>query len=202
MLTLPDDIDRAGLFATLQTVLDRHDVLRSRLDRERPGLRMGPVGSVDAGGLVREVPYGDTDARAELDAAADRLDPDAGVMAQFVWFTSDAEADRLLVVLHHLVMDGVSWRILVPDLISAWQRVREGRLPEPAGAGTSLRRWTHALTDEAAAPERVAELRCGRRSSPGTNPSWAQHSWTRRAMSRPPWTRSASRCRWTSRKHF
>ncbi|WP_427164365.1 amino acid adenylation domain-containing protein [Streptomyces sp. C1-1] len=158
MLTLPDDIDRAGLFATLQTVLDRHDVLRSRLDRERPGLRMGPVGSVDAGGLVREVPYGDTDARAELDAAADRLDPDAGVMAQFVWFTSDAEADRLLVVLHHLVMDGVSWRILVPDLISAWQRVREGRLPEPAGAGTSLRRWTHALTDEAAAPERVAEL--------------------------------------------
>ncbi|MCL6672170.1 non-ribosomal peptide synthetase [Streptomyces panaciradicis] len=158
MLSLPEDIDRAGLVATLQAVLDRHDVLRSWLDRERPGLRMGPVGSVDAGGLVREVPYGDCDAQAELDAAADRLDPDAGVMAQFVWFTSDAEADRLLVVLHHLVMDGVSWRILVPDLVSVWRRVREGRLPSSAGAGTSLRRWTHALADEAVAPERVAEL--------------------------------------------
>ncbi|NBM14294.1 non-ribosomal peptide synthetase [Streptomyces sp. GC420] len=158
MLTLPEDIDRAGLVATLQAVLDRHDVLRSRLDGERPGLRMGPAGSVDAGALVREVAHGDADARAELDAAAGRLDPDAGVMAQFVWFTSATAADRLLIVLHHLVVDGVSWRILVPDLVSAWRRVRDGHLPQPAGAGTSLRRWTHALADEAAAPERVAEL--------------------------------------------
>jgi amino acid adenylation domain-containing protein/non-ribosomal peptide synthase protein (TIGR01720 family) len=158
MLTLPEDIDRAGLHATLQTVLDRHDVLRSRLDRAKPGLRMEPAGSVDAGALVREVRYGDADMKAELDAAADRLDPDAGVIAQFVWFTSSAEADRLLIVLHHLVVDGVSWRILLPDLVSAWQRIRDGHTPQPAGVGTSLRRWTHALADEAAAPERVAEL--------------------------------------------
>lgn len=158
MLTLPEDVDRAGLLATVQAVLDRHDVLRSRLDRAKPGMWMGPVGSVDAGALVREVPYGDADVQAELDAAADRLDPDAGVMAQFVWFASDTGADRLLIVLHHLVVDGVSWRILVPDLVSAWQRVRDGRAPEPAAAGTSLRRWAHALADEAASSQRAAEL--------------------------------------------
>ncbi len=158
MLTLPGDIDRAGLVATLQAVLDRHDVLRSRLDRKRPGLRTGPVGSVDAGALVREAPHADADVQAELDAAAGRLDPDAGVMAQFVWFTSGTDAGRLLVVLHHLVVDGVSWRILVPDLVSAWQRVRAGGDPERAGVGTSSRRWVHALAEEAAAPERVAEL--------------------------------------------
>ncbi|MEV0559718.1 condensation domain-containing protein, partial [Streptomyces sp. NPDC050597] len=166
MLTLPVGIDRAGLVGTLQAVVDRHDVLRSRLVRNQPGLRMGPVGSVDAGALVREVPYGDVDAQVELDAAAGRLDPDAGVMAQFVWFTSgpdtdtgtDGVAGRLLVVLHHLVVDGVSWRILVPDLVAAWQRVRDGRPVEPAGTGTSLRRWAHALADEAVTPGRVAEL--------------------------------------------
>ncbi|MDB1086990.1 amino acid adenylation domain-containing protein [Streptomyces sp. ACA25] len=159
MLTLPRDIDRAGLVATLQTLLDRHDVLRARLDRAHPGLRVGPVGSVDADTLVREAAYGEADVQAELDAAADRLDPDAGVMAQFVWLTSPAEGDRLLIVLHHLVVDGVSWRILVPDLVSAWQRVRGGsRSPQPARTGTSLRRWAHALADEAATPERVAEL--------------------------------------------
>ncbi|WP_406289324.1 amino acid adenylation domain-containing protein [Embleya sp. NBC_00896] len=171
MLTLPEGIDRAGLVATVQAVLDRHDVLRSRLDRAQPGLRIEPPGSVDAGTLLREVAGGDTDpdaavdpVLAELDAAAGRLDPDAGVMAQFVWFTphTDADADagagRLLIVLHHLVVDGVSWRILVPDLVSAWQRVRDGRPRELAEAGTSLRRWAHALVDEAADPERVAEL--------------------------------------------
>ncbi|PWI09285.1 non-ribosomal peptide synthetase [Streptomyces sp. NWU339] len=158
MLTLPEDIDRTALVATLQAVLDRHDVLRSRLDRAKPGLLMEPVGSVDAGALVWEVPHGDADVKAELDAAADRLDPDAGVMAQFVWFTSATDADRLLIVLHHLVVDGVSWRILLPDLVSSWQRVRDGLTPEPAGPGTSLRRWAHALADEAATPERVTEL--------------------------------------------
>ncbi|NUR05140.1 MAG: amino acid adenylation domain-containing protein [Streptomyces sp.] len=158
MLTLPEDIDRAGLVATVQAVLDRHDVLRSRLDRTGQGLSIGPAGSVDAGALLREVRHGDADAQAELDAAADRLDPDAGVMAQFVWFTSGADADRLLIVLHHLVVDGVSWRLLVPDLASAWKQVRDGSAPEQAGPGTSLRRWAHALVDEAARAERVAEL--------------------------------------------
>ncbi|MEU0600941.1 amino acid adenylation domain-containing protein, partial [Streptomyces sp. NPDC006393] len=151
LLTLPEGIDRAGLVATLQAVVDRHDVLRSRLDRTDPGLRMEPVGSVDADALLWQVPYG-VDVQAELDAAADRLDPDAGVMAQFVWFTSATETNRLLIVLHHLVVDGVSWRILLPDLVSAWQRT------EPAAGGTSLRRWTHALAEEAATPKRVAEL--------------------------------------------
>jgi amino acid adenylation domain-containing protein/non-ribosomal peptide synthase protein (TIGR01720 family) len=158
LLNLPADVGRADLVATLQALLDRHDALRSRLDRGRPGLAIGPVGSVAAETLVYEVAGSDADVQAELDAAAARLDPDTGVMAQFVWFTSAARADRLLIVLHHLVVDGVSWRILLPDLISAWRRVREGAQAEPAVAGTSVRRWTHALADEAAGPARVAEL--------------------------------------------
>ncbi|MFJ4467383.1 amino acid adenylation domain-containing protein [Streptomyces sp. NPDC089424] len=170
MLTLPEDIDRAGLIATVQTVLDRHDVLRSRLDRTRQGLSIQAPGSVDAEALLREVPYGDTDAQAELDAAADRLDPDAGVMAQFVRFTSGTEADRLLVVLHHLVVDGVSWRLLVPELAAAWKQVRGGCAAQPAAPGTSLRRWAHALADEAARPERVAELPVWQRILRGDEP--------------------------------
>ncbi|MET8861088.1 condensation domain-containing protein, partial [Streptomyces sp. NPDC004579] len=158
LLTLPEGIDRAELTATLQAVLNRHDVLRSRLVRVEPGLRIEPVDSVRAATLLKEVPYDGADAHAELDAAADRLDPDAGVMAQFVWFTSDTGPGRLLIVLHHLVVDGVSWRILVPDLVAAWQQVRDGHVPEPQETGTSLRRWAHALADEAAGAERVAEL--------------------------------------------
>ncbi|MGV9315006.1 amino acid adenylation domain-containing protein [Streptomyces sp. NPDC003691] len=161
MLTLPGDIDRTGLIATLQTVLDRHDVLRARLDRAGPGLRTEPPGSVAAGPLLHEVPYTAEAVQPELDAAAGRLDPDAGVLAQFVRFTSGTGPGRLLIVLHHLAVDGVSWRILVPDLIAAWRRVRDGAppaAPAAAGTGTSLRRWMHALAEEAAAPERVAEL--------------------------------------------
>ncbi|MFE0424439.1 condensation domain-containing protein [Streptomyces sp. NPDC058953] len=120
---------------------------------------MEPPGGTTAHTLLREVPYDGTDVQAELDAAADRLDPDTGVMAQFVHLTSATGPDRLLIVLHHLVVDGVSWRILIPDLVAAWQRIRDGRPPAPAtGPGTSFRRWAHALAEAAPTPELTAQL--------------------------------------------
>ncbi|MFD6922511.1 amino acid adenylation domain-containing protein [Streptomyces sp. NPDC059944] len=158
LLTLPDDITPGQLTATLQALVDRHDALRSRLVRLQPGLRMQPPGSIDAATLLHQRPYDPATVQGELDAAAARLDPDAGVMAQFVHLTDDTRPGRLLLVLHHLVVDGVSWRILLPDLADAWQHVRDGLEPRPAPASTSLRRWAHALTEAADTPQREAEL--------------------------------------------
>lgn len=56
----------------------------------------------------------------------------------------------MLIVAHHLVVDGVSWRILVPDLAMAWAQVRAGRRPRLTSAGTSMRRWAYALQAAAA----------------------------------------------------
>ncbi|WP_190120690.1 non-ribosomal peptide synthetase, partial [Streptomyces flavofungini] len=169
VLDLPQGIDEAGLFATLSAVVDHHDVLRSRFRAEgEGGLEVTAPGTVDVAPLVHRVECdGDWDsaawrrlATAELDAATGRLNPTAGVMAQFVWCdTAGADpAGRLIVVLHHLVVDGVSWRILVPDLAAAWEGVKAGRTPELAPVGTSLRRWSHALKDEANRESRTAEL--------------------------------------------
>ncbi|MEU0992270.1 amino acid adenylation domain-containing protein, partial [Streptomyces sp. NPDC005953] len=152
VVDLPEGIDGAGLALTLGAVVDAHDVLRSRL--VDGGLEVGPRGSVDVAPLIRRA---DEDAvlQVELDAATGRLDPAAGVMAQFVWLPREG---RLLIVLHHLVVDGVSWRVLLPDLAQAWQRVREGQHPELPPVGTSLRRWAHALHDEANNNTRTTEL--------------------------------------------
>ncbi|MFE1787484.1 amino acid adenylation domain-containing protein, partial [Streptomyces sp. NPDC059525] len=97
VLDLPEGIDEAGLAATLDAVLDRHDLLRSRLvrDADTPALVVAPEGTVRAADLIRRVPVtGGWDdpaaleaAKAELDAAAGRLDPAAGTMADLVWFT-------------------------------------------------------------------------------------------------------------------
>src|SRR5262249_55865795 len=149
---LPVGIDAAGLVATVSAVLDRHDVLRSTLvSGARPGLDVAAPGTVDAAGLIHRVPSDggwDEDwherARAEVDAAAGRLAPAAGVMVQLVWFDAGPRAaGRLIVVLQHLVVDGVSWRILLPDLAAAWRQVRDGRTPRLAEVATSARRWAH-----------------------------------------------------------
>ncbi|MGA4846506.1 amino acid adenylation domain-containing protein [Streptomyces sp. G5(2025)] len=177
---LPVGIDADGLAATLNAVLDRHDILRSRLVTDDGGvIEIGPRGSLDAAALVHRVEWeGGWDeawqerAAVELDAATGRLDTAGGVMAQFVWFApADASvAGRLLIALHHLVVDGVSWRILLPDLAEAWRQVREGKAAELAPVGTSVRRWTHALIEEAHSPSRVAEMELWRSVLDGPDP--------------------------------
>ncbi|WP_410660540.1 amino acid adenylation domain-containing protein [Amycolatopsis sp. lyj-112] len=165
---LPVGIDLDGLAKTLNAVLDRHDLLRSRLILDGDGaIEVTPPGSVDAASLVHRVEC-DGDwaseawqglASAELNAATALLEPAAGVMTRFVWFDGGPDVSgRLSVVLHHLVVDGVSWRIILPDLAAAWESVRDGKTPELPAVATSVRRWTHALLDEASSPDRVAEL--------------------------------------------
>ncbi|QXJ23365.1 amino acid adenylation domain-containing protein [Actinomadura graeca] len=177
VVELPDGIGHDGLTATLGAVLDHHDLLRSRLVADGGSLEVGAPGSIDAAGLLRRVECdGRWDERwrglavSELDAAGRRLDPSAGVVAQFVWFAAERGPGRLLIVLHHLVVDGVSWRILLPDLAAAWERIAAGEAPALPPVGTSMRRWSHALAEEAANPARVAELPVWRSVLDGPDP--------------------------------
>nr|WP_145982921.1 non-ribosomal peptide synthetase [Pseudonocardia sp. AL041005-10] len=171
VLELPEGIDAPQLDAVLDAVLDRHDLLRARLvEGSPPTLLVAPPGSVRARDLVRRVrcdgdwasPVPPPSVRVELDRAVNRLDPRSGRMVDVVRLvapqTTPAARDRLLLVIHHLVIDGVSWRILMADLAEAWHAVRRGLSPVLPPVGTSVRRWAVALQHEACSPERTDEL--------------------------------------------
>ncbi|GGM06075.1 non-ribosomal peptide synthetase [Dactylosporangium sucinum] len=148
LLRVPAALTGDGLAAILQAVLDRHDALRARWTGA--GLLVPPAATVTAADLVRVAagPLQD-----EHLAAVRRLAPEAGRMLQAVWFPA---AGRLLLVAHHLVVDGVSWRILAGDLAAAWASVARGARPELPPVGTSLRGWARGLA--ATARDRSAEL--------------------------------------------
>nr|BAX64246.1 NRPS [Streptomyces sp. MSC090213JE08] len=59
---------------------------------------------------------------------------------------------------HHLVVDGVSWRILLPDLAAACAALAEGRTPALDPVGTSYRAWSRLLAEQARTEVRGAEL--------------------------------------------
>ncbi|MFG2957377.1 amino acid adenylation domain-containing protein [Streptomyces sp. NPDC048291] len=166
-LELPTGVDESALAATLDALIDRHDLLRARLvGGEDPTLVVRARGTVRARDLIHRV---DCDgawddpsllraAKTRLDEAVGRLAPEAGTMADAVWFAARSGAGRLLLVLHHLVVDGVSWRILMADLAEAWQQVRSGRTPALPAVRTSARRWVSELEKEALSEQRAAEL--------------------------------------------
>ncbi|MFK2889528.1 condensation domain-containing protein, partial [Dyella flagellata] len=168
LVNVPANLTQEQLTRALQVVLDQHAALRLRLHANGDDWRLDipAAGSVDAAACLQRVTLARTDAdqrrRRMLEAsklAASRLRPEQGVMLDAVWFDAgEGQQGQLLLTLHRLVVDGVSWRILIPDLIAAWEAIAAGRSPACDTGGTSLRHWSQQLADEAVTPQRVAEL--------------------------------------------
>jgi non-ribosomal peptide synthase protein (TIGR01720 family) len=171
LVRTPAALDLPGLTAVLQALADRHDLLRatlvrpSREDTEDWSLHVPPAGAADAAGWIERVDVSGLDATAlgetvrdHTHAARALLDPDTGVMVRAVWFDAGDAPGRLLLMAHHLVVDGVSWRVLLPDLAAAWRDVSAGRPVGLVPVETSFARWSRLLTELAQAPEREAEL--------------------------------------------
>ncbi|MGW4119563.1 amino acid adenylation domain-containing protein [Nocardia sp. NPDC004711] len=175
-IELPARTGHDHLIRAVSALIDRHDMLRSRLFRDDSGewrFETMSTDALDASELVHRGTFedaADTDTlrelvTAELDAALDRLDPAAGVMVQFVRLDAarGSVPGRLIISVHHLAVDGVSWRILLPDLFAALASAASGVVPQLDPVGTSMRRWAHGLVDAANAPQRAAELEFWRR---------------------------------------
>ena len=55
------------------------------------------------------------------------------------------QTSRLLFVIHHLVIDGVSWRILLSDLQTAYQQLSQGKTIQLPLKTTSFKQWSEHL---------------------------------------------------------
>ncbi|MDX3452285.1 amino acid adenylation domain-containing protein [Streptomyces sp. ME02-8801-2C] len=150
LLVTPAGADEKRLAGALQAVLDHHDVLRMRVTTDGDWTAyIPPPGSVDAAEQLERVAVPDGDFGAAIEVPVSRLRPSEGELVRAVWY--DAGPDRpgrLLLTVHHLAVDGVSWGILRNDLAAAW---RDEQLPP---SGTPFRQWARLL-------ERAAEPRSG-----------------------------------------
>ncbi|MFJ4501024.1 amino acid adenylation domain-containing protein [Streptomyces sp. NPDC088864] len=171
VLTTPAGADADTLAAALQLVTDHHAMLRLRVTRTPGGdpvLETLPPGAVTARRRLTRVDLAGLDADAARTALTEagerarrRLRPTAGAVFEAVWGDAGPrERGRLLLVVHHLSVDAVSWRILADDLAHAWRAVTgaPGAAPALPAATTSYRRWSQLLTEQARTPARTSEL--------------------------------------------
>ncbi|MGW7300140.1 amino acid adenylation domain-containing protein [Streptomyces sp. NPDC054829] len=167
LLRTPPGLRRPALVAALQAVLDRHDALRTRLPDPSTDAVWQPEvltpGEVAASTLldvvdVRELP-GSPDPRAVREAvgrAMRSLDLPAGRTLRAVWWDAGPKRPgRLLLAVHHLVVDGVSWQVIAQDLARA---AGDPRALGAWGTATPYLRWVRENNARADSSEVLATL--------------------------------------------
>ncbi|MFF3846907.1 amino acid adenylation domain-containing protein [Streptomyces sp. NPDC002328] len=143
VLNTPADLTADALDAVLAALTDRHDMLRARLVRgDRWSFDILEAGRAAGEGGASGWQESDLPLDECVRLAGAELDPDGGAMLRAVW---RREARQLVLVAHHVVIDGVSWRVLMEDLATAWRQLASGTPVELPPVGTSFRRWTQLL---------------------------------------------------------
>ncbi|OBJ66758.1 non-ribosomal peptide synthetase, partial [Mycobacterium colombiense] len=155
VLAAPAGVTSEDVLVVLQALLDRHPMLRLRVEDDGNGgwsLQAPEPGTVQAADCLQSV---EQLSDATLVAARSRLNPGAGVMVSAVWAS---ETSQLALIIHHVAVDGVSWRTLIEDLNIAWAQHHSGQpVALPAG-GTSFARWSSLLAEHAQSPAVVEQV--------------------------------------------
>ncbi|WP_329348831.1 amino acid adenylation domain-containing protein [Streptomyces sp. NBC_01261] len=165
LLRVPPALGLEHLATAVGTVMERHESLRGRRDGDG-GLVPEPVSStaphevvrrVDVSELTEEAGRAAMTACARQDAGA--LAPGSGEMVRVTWFDAGPDRQgRLLVTIHHLAVDAVSWRILLTDLHAALESARAGAAPRPEPVPVTLREWSDRLRGAAHSAAVLREL--------------------------------------------
>jgi amino acid adenylation domain-containing protein/non-ribosomal peptide synthase protein (TIGR01720 family) len=155
MLDVPANLETGLLQECLKHLLSHHDALRSRfhlrdgewaqeiVEEQEPV----PFSVADLSGVLAEGRDMEIERQAaQLQAS---LDLTNGPLIRLQFFQLGSGGARLLFVIHHLVVDGVSWRVLLEDFYTAYQQRLRGEQIQLPAKTTSTKEWASRLSDYA-----------------------------------------------------
>src|SRR6185312_4080979 len=166
----PTEVTHTDVVVVLQALVDRHAMLRLRAADDGTGawsLTVPDAGLVDAGECLHAVEALSDEALAQ---ARSRLNPATGAMLSALWVTTTGQ---LVLIIHHLAVDAVSWRILLEDLNIAWAQHHNGQSIALPTTGTSFARWASLLAEHAHDPTVIEQTDTWKQpaTTPPTQPS-------------------------------
>ena len=159
------ELDTDAMERALRHVLAHHDALRLRFERTESGWsqviadlpEQAPLSVFDLAGMEIEAQTAAVQsACADLQAGFDLA---RGPLIRVAYFNLGTERPgRLLIVLHHLVTDGVSMRILLSDLLTCYQQLNQGHPAQLPAKTSSYREWARRLAEVAQSDALKEEL--------------------------------------------
>ncbi|WP_161975702.1 non-ribosomal peptide synthase/polyketide synthase [Tengunoibacter tsumagoiensis] len=155
LLTVPVALNRRALQQAVAALLTHHDALRLRSVHQTDGWQLYQLGVEDSIPLL----YIDLSSIVESEQSKavshvaatmqSSLNLETGPVIQVVYFDLGAHPGRLLMIIHHMAVDGISWRILIEDLLSAYTQSSNGQPIQLPAKTSSFQHWSHSLQEYA-----------------------------------------------------
>jgi amino acid adenylation domain-containing protein/non-ribosomal peptide synthase protein (TIGR01720 family) len=165
LLKVKQPLDAELLRRAVEQLLIHHDALNLRFAHDDAGWRQfnkvhegdAPFELINVSGVPEaQLPSAIEEAAAGLQSS---LNLSEGPLLKVTLFNAGAgRQGRLLTVIHHMAVDGVSWRILLEDLLNAYTQLDQGREPVLPRKTTSFKTWAELLVQQAQSASLLDEL--------------------------------------------
>lgn len=158
----PVPLDRSRIESAWEALLIHHDVLRSRFKREGDAVVQVNLPPEFHQVIVEEYDFRqcalfDEKITCLCDKLESRLDLSEGPIIRCGLFKTQ-KGDHLLIVVHHLIIDAVSWRILLEDLSTCYQMDQPSRQLTGQSKSASFAQWSDALFEYLESPDLESQI--------------------------------------------
>ncbi|MBD2767189.1 amino acid adenylation domain-containing protein [Hymenobacter sp. BT664] len=162
MLHRPEGLDEQHVRQVLEALALHHDALRMVYRPEQDQVRQHNRGRESAPYDLRVVTVqgAEDEGRAIEQAGTQQhasMDLAAGPLLKAGLFRA-SDGDHLLLSIHHLIMDGVSWRIVLEDFATAYQQLQQGQAIRLPPKTSSFQQWAAAVHGYAHSPQLQEEV--------------------------------------------
>jgi amino acid adenylation domain-containing protein/non-ribosomal peptide synthase protein (TIGR01720 family) len=166
LLAVPEGMEVAQLRTIVTGLYQRHDALRLRFS-EAEGVWQGRYDAISP--ALIEQSLGELllngQSQSEWEAELGRqggeiqrqLSLSDGPLFRAVLMRGEAGRNRLLLVIHHLLVDGLSWRVLLQDVATGYAQSSRAEQVRLDGKSSSLQQWGQFLEAYAHSAELGAE---------------------------------------------
>jgi len=155
VLAVPKAVDVQALQTALTALVRCHDILGLTVSGTSEQIRHAIPETIPAPTLttldLSTLPNEERlEQRTQAFASAQSsLDPSQGRNVAAVLLVNEG---RLLVCIHHLCVDVLSWDVLLNDLEAAYEEASRGRQPRLSPSGTPFRMWAERMNELAIGP--------------------------------------------------
>jgi amino acid adenylation domain-containing protein/non-ribosomal peptide synthase protein (TIGR01720 family) len=165
LLTLHTGVRPESVVQAMDALVAHHDGLRLRYEMSQTGWNQTCIAAeqnqimsfVDLSALTpEERPAALTKVASELQSS---LNLESGPLLRACYFDfGPGERARLLLLIHHLVVDGVSWRVLLEDLQTVLEQIARSESVSLPAKTTSFQHWARRLAEHADSPQVRQEI--------------------------------------------